>query len=142
MLERNSGHVVTISSAAGIIGVTGLADYSASKFAVFGFDEAIRMELRRLKSRVKTTVVCPFFIDTGMFRGIKTRVPLLFPVLKSSRAARRIVQAVLRDKPRLIMPRIAGTAFLLRLCHPGVLDFMADFWRISHMMDDFKGQEK
>jgi all-trans-retinol dehydrogenase (NAD+) len=37
------------------------------------------MEIRRQKKQVKTTAVCPFFIDTGMFKGIKTRFPLLLP---------------------------------------------------------------
>jgi all-trans-retinol dehydrogenase (NAD+) len=142
MIERNSGHLVTISSAAGLIGTIGLADYSASKFAAFGFDDAVRMELRRLKSGVKTTVVCPFFIDTGMFRGVKTRFPLILPILKSSDAARRIVKAVLRDKPRLIMPRVIHLIFFLRLCHTWFFDLMADFLGINHAMDDFKGRKK
>jgi len=67
MIERGEGHIVAISSAAGIVGVTGLADYCASKFAAFGFAEAIRMELRKTRSPVRTTIVCPFFIDTGLF---------------------------------------------------------------------------
>lgn len=83
MIARGRGHLVTISSAAGIIGVMGLADYSAGKFAVFGFHEALRMELRRLKSAVATTVVCPFFIDTGMFAGVRTRFLRLLPASRS-----------------------------------------------------------
>jgi all-trans-retinol dehydrogenase (NAD+) len=140
MLERNSGHIVNIASAAGIIGVTGLADYSASKFAIFGFDESIRMELRRRKSAVRTTVVCPFFIDTGMFQGVQTRFPLLFPILKSEYAARRIVSAVLKNRRRLIMPAFVHTVYLLRLLPTAVLDVMADFFGISHSMDHFLGR--
>jgi hypothetical protein len=49
MMSRNSGHIVTIASAAGLNGVAGLADYCASKFAAFGFDESIRLELQKLK---------------------------------------------------------------------------------------------
>jgi all-trans-retinol dehydrogenase (NAD+) len=140
MIERNTGHLVTISSAAGIIGVRGLADYSASKFAVFGLNEAIRMELRRLKSAVRTTVVCPFFIDTGMFQGVKTRFPLLLPILKSEYAARRIVAAVLKNRQLLIMPRFAYSVFLLRLFSPDIMDAAASFFGISHSMDDFTGR--
>lgn len=142
MLKRNSGHIVNISSAAGIIGVMGLADYSASKFAVFGFDESLRMELRRRKSAVRTTVVCPFFIDTGMFRGVRTRFPLLLPILKSDYAARRIVSAVLKNRRRLIMPPFVHTVFLLRLLPTAVLDIIADFFGINHSMDHFTGRAK
>ncbi|MDR2210081.1 MAG: SDR family oxidoreductase [Spirochaetaceae bacterium] len=140
MLDRGRGHIVTIASAAGIIGVRGLADYSASKFAALGFDESLRMELRRLKSPVKTTVVCPFFIDTGMFRGVKTRFPLLLPILKSEHAAGRIVKAVLKNKKRLIMPPFVYAVLWLRLFPLGFLDAMADFFGISHSMDAFKGR--
>ena len=45
MLEENSGHVVTIASMAGIVGVTKLVDYCSSKFAAVGFDESLRLEL-------------------------------------------------------------------------------------------------
>jgi all-trans-retinol dehydrogenase (NAD+) len=140
MIERNTGHLVTISSAAGLIGVTGLADYSASKFAVFGLNEALRMELRRQKSAVRTTVVCPFFINTGMFEGVKTRFPFLLPILKSDYTARRIVMAVLRNRQRLIMPRFVYFVFLLRFFSTGVMDALADFFGISHSMDNFTGR--
>ena len=52
----------------------GLADYCASKFAAVGFDESLRFELQALgKTGINTTVVCPFFINTGMFDGAKTK---------------------------------------------------------------------
>ena len=74
MLEKNHGHVVTIASSAGLFGVSGLCDYCASKFGAVGFDESLFMELGKLKKDgVHTTVVCPFFINTGMFEGVKTR---------------------------------------------------------------------
>ena len=74
MIERNHGHIVNIASSAGLAGVTGLADYCASKFAAVGFDESLRCELHAQgKAGVHTTVVCPYFINTGMFAGAKTR---------------------------------------------------------------------
>lgn len=140
MLERNIGHLVTVASAAGIIGVTGLADYSASKFAVFGFHEAIRMEIRKLKRRVATTVVCPFFIDTGMFKGVRTRFPLLLPIMKPEYAAGRILRAIERRTARVIMPRFVYSAYLLRLLPVSLLDLLADFFGISTAMDHFSGR--
>ena len=47
MIERNRGHVVTIASASGLIGVAKLSDYAASKWAAVGFDESLRAELRQ-----------------------------------------------------------------------------------------------
>jgi all-trans-retinol dehydrogenase (NAD+) len=140
MIERNTGHLVTISSAAGLIGLTGLVDYSASKFAAFGFHEAIRMELSRFKSAVKTTIVCPYFINTGMFDGVKTRFPLLLPILKSEYATRRIVKAVQKNRQRLIMPRLVYAVLFIRILPPVVFDFIANFMGINHSMDAFKGR--
>lgn len=82
MLETNHGHVVTIASAAGLFGVAGLCDYSASKFAAVGFDDSLRNELVRLnKTGVHTTCVCPYYIDTGMFDGTKSEYVLPPPLL-------------------------------------------------------------
>lgn len=79
MLERNHGHIVNIASAAGISGVNGLADYCASKFAAVGFDESLRMEFLSMeKTGVHTTVICPFYINTGMFEGVQTRYSVSF----------------------------------------------------------------
>mmetsp|Transcript_39481 Transcript_39481/g.35251 ORF Transcript_39481/g.35251 Transcript_39481/m.35251 type:complete len:95 (-) Transcript_39481:240-524(-) len=94
MIAKNKGHIVTIASNAGLVGVCGLADYCASKFGAVGFDESLRMELRKIKSNVKTTCICPYYIDTGMFDGVKTRFPLLFPILKPNYVARRICNAI------------------------------------------------
>lgn len=141
MFERNAGHLVTISSAAGLVGVTGLADYSASKFAAFGLHEAIRMEIRRQRKKIRTTVVCPFFIDTGMFEGVHTRFPLLLPILKSEYVARRIVGAINSGKTRLIMPRFIYSVFFLRFLPIPVMDAIADFFGISRAMDQFTGRK-
>ena len=74
MLARNHGHIVTIASAAGLFGVNGLVDYCASKYAAVGFDESLRAELWvQKKTGVHTTVVCPFYINTGMFDGVSSR---------------------------------------------------------------------
>lgn len=75
---------MTIASIAGMLGVNGLADYCASKFGAVGFDESLRFELRSLKSKVRTTCICPYFINTGMFDGASSKFPLLLPILSES----------------------------------------------------------
>ncbi|TKC41283.1 hypothetical protein EI555_012655, partial [Monodon monoceros] len=73
MIANDHGHLVCISSSAGLIGVNGLADYCASKFAAFGFAESVFMEtFAKKQNGIKTTIVCPFFIKTGMFDGCTT----------------------------------------------------------------------
>jgi all-trans-retinol dehydrogenase (NAD+) len=142
MIERDSGQLVTISSAAGLIGITGLADYSASKFGAFGFHESLRMELRRWKSRIRTTVVCPFYINTGMFAGVKSRFPLLLPILKSEYVARMVVKAVLRNRQQVILPRFVNAIFLLRLLPTGIFDAVLNFLGVNDSMDTFTGRQQ
>ncbi|MCS6993207.1 MAG: SDR family oxidoreductase [Anaerolineales bacterium] len=52
MIARGSGHIINISSAAGFLGVFGYTAYGASKFAVAGFSEALRAEMKRYGIRV------------------------------------------------------------------------------------------
>ena len=79
MIAQKSGHIVTISSAASTYGTPKLADYVASKWAVFGnerklwmltwlgFAESMRLELQKLGHKyIETTVVCPYYINTGI----------------------------------------------------------------------------
>jgi all-trans-retinol dehydrogenase (NAD+) len=48
MLQKNHGHIVTVSSAGGMAGTSNLSDYAASKFAAFGFNESLRVELNNM----------------------------------------------------------------------------------------------
>lgn len=74
MLANNHGHIATIASSAGLGGVNSLLDYCASKFAAVGLHESLSMEIGALeKHGVKTTLVCPYLIHTGMFEGASGR---------------------------------------------------------------------
>lgn len=71
MMKANHGHVVTISSMAGLMGNHYLTDYSASKFASIGFHEALSIELQMGGyDGINKTLVCPWYIATGMFAGV------------------------------------------------------------------------
>ncbi len=141
MMARNAGHIVTIASAGGLIGVPRMTDYSASKSAAIGFDDALRVELKRMGYRgIRTTIVCPFYINTGMFKGVKTRFPFLLPILEPDDAANKIVHAIEKDKQRLIMPPFALITYPGRLLPLPLFDRIADFVGISKSMDDFTGR--
>ena len=140
MMERRSGHVVTIASAAGVVGTSRLVDYCASKHAAVGFDESLRLELRRLGTKVTTTVVCPFYISTGMFEGVKTRFRLLLPILTPEYAAARILDAIRRDRRRLIMPRLVYVTWLGRLLPVRLFDAIMEFLGVNRSMDEFVGR--
>lgn len=141
MLERDSGHVVTIASAGGLHGTARLVDYCSSKFAAVGFDDSLRTELKATGSRVQTTVVCPYYIDTGMFSGVTTRFPWLLPILDPDTVTRRVVDAIRGNRRRVIMPWFIYTIFPMRLLPVAWADRLMDFFGVSHSMDQFTGRK-
>lgn len=118
-----------------------MTDYSASKFAAIGFDDSLRVELRRMGySGIRTTVVCPYYINTGMFNGVKTRFPWLLPIMEPEDAVNKIINAIEKNKQRLIMPPFALVTYPGRLLPLSLFDRIADFVGINNSMDDFKGR--
>ena len=140
MIERGEGHFVTMASAAGLIGVPGLSDYCASKFGAVGFHESLRSELRRTAPGVRSSLICPFFVDTGMFAGVRTRFPFLLPILQPSRVAEAAVRAIEKDRAMVVLPWFVHSLKLLRLLPAGWLDPIAAFFGIHAAMDTFSGR--
>ncbi|KAG7312159.1 hypothetical protein JYU34_001620 [Plutella xylostella] len=103
MVEHNSGHIVTIASMAGHVGVAKLVDYCSSKAAACGFDEALRLELEvRGATGVHTSLICPYFIrSTGMFDQVNSR---FVPQLNSNDVADRVVLAIRTNETLAVMP--------------------------------------
>ncbi|HKY89640.1 MAG TPA: SDR family oxidoreductase [Nevskiaceae bacterium] len=70
MIEaKRGGHIVNVSSAAGLFGLPWHAAYSASKFGLRGVSEVLRFDLRRY--RIGVTLVCPGAVDTGLVRTVQ-----------------------------------------------------------------------
>jgi all-trans-retinol dehydrogenase (NAD+) len=133
---------VNLASAAGLVGVARQTDYSASKHAAVGFDESLRVELKKVAPGVVTTVVCPYYVDTGMFEGVKTRFPRLLPILRQDDVADRIVQAIERDRRRLIMPPLVRLVPAMRVLPPRLFDVIMDLFGVNVSMDAFAGRRE
>ncbi len=72
MLTKNSGHIVSMSSICSFMGVPGEAMYVSSKFGAMGLMEALANELVLTgKTGVKTTIVCPSFVNTPMCAAVE-----------------------------------------------------------------------
>jgi all-trans-retinol dehydrogenase (NAD+) len=141
MIERRRGHLVTIASAAGLIGVPKLSDYGASKWAAVGFDESLRMELRKLTPAIRTTVVCPYYVRTGLFEGAKSRFPRLLPLLDEVTVSERILRAIERNEKKVVMPSMVRSIPWVRLLPVSWFDAVAEFMGINASMDDFVGRK-
>ncbi len=75
LLKSKNGVIVNISSLGGLIGMPGMSAYSASKFGIVGFSEALSLEL---KDRVAVCTICPAFVKTHIVNNA-----LLEPFSKS-----------------------------------------------------------
>lgn len=108
MIERRSGHIVNISSMAGFTGVFGYTAYGASKFAVTGFSEALRAEMK--PHGVRVSLVFPPDTDTPQLAyENQYKPPETKAVSGTARAlsAETVARAILRDAGRgrfLILP--------------------------------------
>jgi len=140
MVERGSGHVVNIASAAGLAGSPRQTDYAASKHASVGFSEALRLEPKCTAPGVRVTVVCPFYTDTGMFAGVPTRFPLMLPSLKTDDVVGAVFDAIQRDRALVRMPFMVRMLPLMRLLPVPAFDVLAEFFGITHCMDEFTGR--
>jgi all-trans-retinol dehydrogenase (NAD+) len=89
------------------------ASYAASKWAVLGFSESLREELRELgHSHVGITAVCPGYISTGLFDGAKPA--RLTRWLSPEEVADAVVRAVERGREFVMLPRSVRNMY--RLC--------------------------
>jgi len=139
MLERGTGHIVMTASAAGMLGVPGMAVYSATKHAVIGLAESLRLELRELgASGIGMTILCPSFITTGMFDGVKP--PFLTPWLTPERIAERTVSAIRSGRLHVREPFMVRLVPLLKVLPPRLLDLLGDLLGMHASMRGFQGR--
>lgn len=141
MLRRDRGHICNIASAAGMLGVPKLSVYCASKWAVIGWTESMRVELKQARSHVRVTSVAPYFINTGMFDGVNSKV---FPILDPEKTAAKIIRAVEVGKSFRGIP---FAYHFIRIWQGLLPNFLFDFifgkiFGVYSVMDHFTGRRK
>ncbi|QUW18409.1 SDR family oxidoreductase [Agrococcus sp. Marseille-Q4369] len=141
MRDAGRGRIVTVASAAGFIGVAGQTDYAASKFAAVGFMESLRAELRKERSPITTLTVAPFYIDTGMFDGVTTKVPALLPILSQARVATQILAAIESRRTLLALPPLVRLVPAIKALPTALGDLVADALGVNEGMDAFRGRQ-
>ena len=145
MVARDSGHICNIGSAGGMIANPRMSIYAASKWATIGWSDSVRIELREMKSRVRVTTIAPYYITTGMFDGVRSKI---FPLLRPENVASRILRAIERDTAfKMFMPWIPCPHHFIRLLQ-GILPIRVFDWLVGrvlgiyHTMDHFTGRKK
>lgn len=133
--------LLNLASAAGFTPNPRMAVYAASKWAVIGWSDSVRLELKQAHiDHVKVTTVCPYYVRTGMFEGARS-APLL-PILDPVEVVDEAWSAMLAGRPFVVLPKTVMLGEILKGIVPtGVRDFIGDHvLGVYHTMEDFTGR--
>lgn len=109
MVARRSGHIVNVSSAAGLMGAAGLSAYNASKFGLRGFSESLALDVAR--HGVHVTTIYPFF----------TRTPILDSPQYGVARRRALPRLIVGDPDRVMRALVRGIKRRKRHVYPGLI---------------------
>lgn len=139
MIAQNAGYLCNIASSAGLISNPKMSVYVASKWAMLGWSDSVRIEMKLLKKNIGVTTVTPYYINTGMFDGVRSIVPILQP----EKVAKKILQSIERNKPIASMPwSLHFVRFFQGVLPIWFFDwFVGGVMGIYSAMDEFKGHQ-
>lgn len=134
MIKQNSGHVCNIASSAGLISNPKMAVYVASKWAVLGWSDSVRIEMQQLRINVGVTTVTPYYINTGMFDGVRS---WLVPILNPEKVSKKIIRGIEHNRFIVSMPL---SMHFVRLSQ-GLLPIWFFDWFVGKVMGIYKTME-
>ena len=130
-LKETSGRIVNISSLAGLLAIPFNTSYVASKFAMIGFSDSLRMDMELTKSGVSVTVICPYWVVTefherfldkdGQPKGPSGRAIYTEKMMTADQCAQIVVKAARRRKRQVVM-RPGPLVLWLKLIAPALVD--------------------
>lgn len=122
MLEQRSGHIVNVASVAGSIGIPGMASYSASKFAMLGFSEALFHELKG--TGVGVTVVSPIMVRTNFFnhKTFDSMPRYSATSLSAKTVAKAVVRASSSPRLEIVVPQFVRIAIWIKQTLPYLIN--------------------
>ena len=140
MLRRRTGHVCTIASAGGMLGNPRMSVYGASKWGAIGWSDSMRIELQANKSKVHVTTVAPYYINTGMFDGVKSRI---IPILKPEYVSKKVIRAIEKNRTFCGIPfGFHFIRFWQFILPTRIFDWLfGEVMGIYHTMDNFTGRK-
>ncbi|MFB3082093.1 MAG: SDR family NAD(P)-dependent oxidoreductase [Gammaproteobacteria bacterium] len=140
MMEKGAGRIVNMASAAGLLSNPKMSVYCASKWAVNGWSDSLRLELEEKGyDNICVTTVTPGYVNTGMFEGVKA--PLMTPILEPGPFVQKVWGSMKKGK---VVVRSPLTVYLVAMMK-GILPIrLFDFifgriFGVYKSMDEFKG---
>ena len=140
MMGGNAGHICNIASSASLVSNPKMSVYAASKWAVFAWSDSLRLEMKQLQKDIKVTTILPYYINTGMFEGVQSRIPILDP----EAAALTIIKAIEKNKKIITIPGwiYRFTRFGQAFMSVDIFDWFAgSIMGIYKTMGEFRGRK-
>jgi len=140
MMEKREGRIVNMASAAGLISNPKMSVYCASKWAVNGWSDSLRLELEQEGySNICVTTVTPGYVNTGMFEGAKA--PLMTPILEPEPFVQKVWESMKKGKMVVRSPwTIYLVASMKGILPIRLFDFIfGRIFGVYKSMDEFKG---
>ena len=142
MIERRTpARILNVASASGTLAVPKMSVYTASKWAVIGWSDSVRLELEEAgHGHVRVTTLIPSYIKTGMFEG--ARGPLLTPLMEPEYVVNKAWAALMEGRARVQLPWSVPLGSALRgLLPQPVWDVVAGrVFKVYQSMDHFTGR--
>lgn len=122
MIDKKSGHIVNVASVAASFGLPGIASYCASKFAMLGFSEGLKHELKN--TGVGITVVSPIMVRTNFFEHPSfEKMPKFSPTsLSSKTVAKAVLKAANSPRLEIIVPSVVRGAVWFKNTFPYLIN--------------------
>ena len=139
---KRPSRIVNIASAAGTLSNPKMSVYASSKWALIGWSDSARLELKQQGfDNAKVTTVCPSYISTGMFEGVKG--PLMTPIMQPEYVVNRVWNSMRSGKPMLMLPWTVHLSKVLKGILPqSWFDAIAgNIFGVYNTMDKFTGRK-
>ena len=142
LIKQRESHIVNIASASGFTSLPCGTTYASSKAAVTSFSESLINELKQDgHNHVGMTIVCPAYVNTGMFDGVKQ--PVFIPILTPERLAEKIIKAVRKNKRFVLEPTFIKFIPLIKALSPNsFFDFLGRILGGYSSMKFWRGHKK
>ncbi len=125
MIPRRAGHVVNVSSGAGLIGALNMAAYCASKFALNGWSESLYHELKPLG--IDVSIVCPGPVHTEFNRDFRDSQPKAAAnmIVSAEAVAQAIIKVLENKRFEVVLPRWLALMSSFRRHLPNIFRVLA-----------------
>ncbi|MGO3183478.1 MAG: SDR family oxidoreductase [Aequorivita sp.] len=134
MLNQNSGHVCNIASSVGLISNPKMSVYASSKWALIGWSDSLRLEMKQMGKNINVTTIMPYYINTGMFDGVQSKIP----IIKPEAAALTIVKAIEKNKKMVTIP---GYIYRFTRLGQAIFSINAFDWFAGNVLGIYKTME-